>query len=73
MRPDFGKIDWRSNAEATAASEHSGTGDWLSPELIAIKPSYSREDIVGLEHLQYAAGVFFNQLLHRRLRGQRLK
>jgi len=31
--------------------------DWLSPEHIAIKGAYSREDLEGLEHLDYAAGI----------------
>ena len=31
--------------------------EWLSPEHIAIKPWYAREDLAGLEHLEYAAGL----------------
>jgi methylmalonyl-CoA mutase len=30
---------------------------WLSPEHIAIKSFYTREDLEGLEHLEYAAGI----------------
>ena len=30
---------------------------WLSPEHIAIKQSYTCEDLAGLEHLEYAAGI----------------
>jgi methylmalonyl-CoA mutase len=57
LRPDFTKIDWRSEAEAKPAGAASHAEEWLSPEHIAIKPSYSREDLEGLEHLDYAAGV----------------
>jgi methylmalonyl-CoA mutase len=54
MRPDFAKIDWRSTTAETAARE---AGEWLSPEHIALKSFYTREDLAGLEHLQYAAGI----------------
>ena len=58
MRPDFSKIDYRpqesakpSNAAADPAAE------WLSTEHIPIKSFYTREDLQGLEHLDYAAGI----------------
>jgi methylmalonyl-CoA mutase len=54
MRPDFTKIDWKPRAEETAAYEADA---WLSPEHIALKNSYTREDLEGLEHLEYAAGI----------------
>ena len=57
MRPDFTKIDWRSETGTEAAGAVTHTEDWLSPEHIAIKSAYSREDLQGLEHLDYAAGV----------------
>ena len=58
MRPDFTKIDWRSEAKAGAENAaHSNAEEWLSPEHIAVKPFYSREDLEGLEHLVYAAGI----------------
>ena len=31
--------------------------EWLSPEHIALKCFYTHEDLAGLEHLQYAAGI----------------
>ena len=31
--------------------------EWLSPEHIALKSFYTREDIEGIEHLDYAAGI----------------
>src|SRR3954469_5398999 len=55
MRPDFSKIDYKP--------EPQGSGDppqgheWLAPEHIAIQPWYSREDLEGMEHLAYAAGL----------------
>ncbi len=54
MRPDFSKIDYKVNAASQSAVQ---ANEWLSPEHIAIKQSYTREDLTGLEHLQYAAGL----------------
>ncbi len=54
MRPDFTKIDWRPAAEGAAAHEAK---KWLSPERVALKSFYTREDLAGLEHLEYAAGI----------------
>ncbi len=54
MRPNFSKIDYKVHA----AHRSAVPGDeWQSPEHIAIKSSYAREDLTGLEHLQYAAGL----------------
>ena len=54
MRPDFSQIDYKPVLERPQARERD---EWLSPEHIAIKSSYTREDLDGLEHLAYAAGV----------------
>ena len=54
MHPDFTKIDWRPTA--TRPEAHEGE-EWLSPEHIAMKGFYTREDLAGLEHLEYAAGI----------------
>ena len=31
--------------------------DWLTPERISIKSAYTEEDLAGMEHLNYAAGL----------------
>jgi methylmalonyl-CoA mutase len=54
MRPDFSKIDWKPAARMQAAAKAE---EWLSPEHIALKSYYTREDLEGLEHLEYAAGI----------------
>jgi methylmalonyl-CoA mutase len=54
MRPDFSKIAFKVNAATGSAAQGD---EWLSPEHIAIKPWYAREDLAGLEHLDYAAGL----------------
>ena len=54
MRPDFSKIDFNSSVMQGSPTQAE---EWLSPEHIAIKPWYTREDLTGLEHLEYAAGI----------------
>jgi methylmalonyl-CoA mutase len=54
MRPDFANIPFR----ISVAHEPKPQGDeWLSAEHIPIKESYTAEDLKGLEHLGYAAGL----------------
>ena len=59
MRPDFSTIDYRprNSGEDQANTTASSVGDWLSTEHIAIKGFYTPEDLRGLEHLEYAAGI----------------
>ncbi len=54
MRPDFSKLDYEPSSEHAHAQV---TEEWLSPEHISIKRLYRQEDLSGLEHLQYAAGI----------------
>ena len=62
MKPDFKSIDFKSAGfEATDvagwAEKNEIKADWLTPEQIPVKPVYTREDLEGMEHLGYAAGV----------------
>jgi methylmalonyl-CoA mutase len=59
MRPDFTKIDLKPALERATAREGttSGKSEWLSPEHIPVKSFYTDEDLKGLEHLEYAAGI----------------
>ena len=54
MRPDFSKIAFKLDAAGSCATPGEA---WLSPEHIAIKPWYTRADLTGLEHLEYAPGL----------------
>jgi methylmalonyl-CoA mutase len=54
MRPDFLKIDWKV---MTGDSAGIAREEWLSPEHITVKSFYTRNDLEGLEHLNYAAGI----------------
>ncbi|MCB0568440.1 MAG: methylmalonyl-CoA mutase, partial [Phaeodactylibacter sp.] len=53
-RPDFSKI----KLSRTALENGKQEGEvWKSPENIAIKPVFYPEDIEGMEHLSYVAGI----------------
>jgi methylmalonyl-CoA mutase len=54
MRPDFAKIELKPAVDHAAAGKQQ---EWASPEQIPVKSFYTPEDLAGLEHLQYAAGI----------------
>jgi methylmalonyl-CoA mutase len=56
MKPDFKKIDIKSIAPVKQKPAVSGT-NWMTPELIPVKQVYAKEDLEGMEHLEYAAGI----------------
>jgi methylmalonyl-CoA mutase len=55
MKPDFSKINIKS-AAASSKAQLPGA-DWTTPELIKVKPVYTADDLTGMEHLNYAAGL----------------
>ena len=62
MKPNFKDIDIKSTEKAmTAAAEWEKANhiekNWLTPELIPVKPVYTAEDLKGMEHLDYVAGI----------------
>ncbi len=54
MKPNFKNIDIK-NVAVSSAPEVDST--WLTAELIPVKPIYTKEDLAGMEHLNYAAGL----------------
>jgi len=69
MKPNFREIDIMagfaaSSAEAgnkaattTGAAATEAAADWKTPEHISVKNIYTKEDLEGMEHLHYAAGI----------------
>jgi len=55
MKPNFKNIDIQNFAVTSKAPETEST--WLTPELIPVKPFYTKDDLAGMEHLNYAAGL----------------
>ena len=58
MRPNFSDVVFReiSNIDSTSKPEHSKNG-WLTPEGIEVKSLYTKDDLLDMEHLNYAAGI----------------
>jgi len=60
MLPNFKEIDIKggisSNPVNSAVKKTEGTAIWLTPELIPVKGVYTKSDLEGMEHLDYAAG-----------------
>ncbi|QRX63509.1 methylmalonyl-CoA mutase [Dysgonomonadaceae bacterium zrk40] len=62
MQPNFKDIDIQNDGFYTVdvkewAEKNEVKADWLTPEQIPVKPVYTKEDLEGMEHLNYAAGV----------------
>ncbi len=57
MRPDFKNIDIKGGKTKAAASQTSAQTEWMTNEQIAVKPVFTRADLDGMEHLNYAAGL----------------
>ena len=62
MRPDFKNISFESKKKNPG--DHRARGDanntqkcWETSEKIAVKPVYGKDDLSGMEHLNYAAGL----------------
>ena len=56
MKPNYKDIKINAGAVRGKAAE-SGNPLWQTPEQIPVKPFYTREDLQGMEHLDYAAGL----------------
>jgi methylmalonyl-CoA mutase len=62
MNPDFKEINIQSDGFLTVnvkewAEKNEIKADWLTSEQIPVKPVYTKEDLEGMEHLNYAAGI----------------
>jgi methylmalonyl-CoA mutase len=66
MRPDFKNINIKTlskvpNPERVSVKDWEKKNriqkDWITPELIPVKSAYTKEDLEGMEHLNYAAGL----------------
>ena len=57
MRPNFKNIDIATDAFNVKHNEIAEGEKWITPELIPVKPIYTKNDLEGLEHLEYVAGI----------------
>ena len=61
MRPDFKNINIKTAVAKKNTvqwtAENNIEKNWKTPEQIPVKPVYTKEDLEGMEHLNYAAGL----------------
>jgi len=61
MRPNFKDINIKAAATQPNTAQWNADNkiekNWITPEQIPVKPVYTKEDLEGMEHLHYAAGV----------------
>ncbi|MEG2865116.1 MAG: methylmalonyl-CoA mutase [Mucinivorans sp.] len=60
MRAQYSEINYKGQAQASCGckSQKCEAGaTWTAPEQIEVKSTYSKEDLAGFEHLNYAAGI----------------
>lgn len=62
MKPNFKDINIHSAGFPSTdvpewIEKNEIKADWLTPEQIPVKPVYTKEDLQGMEHLNYAAGL----------------
>ncbi len=60
MRPDFKNIDFKKTPQQETGVKSKKTdakGNWETSERIPLKGVYTNEDLQGMEHLNYAAGL----------------
>lgn len=57
MRPDFSKIPLSFSDSSAAKASEQVTPPWRTPEQIDIKQVYTADDLEGLEHLEFVAGI----------------
>ena len=56
MKPNFKDLDFKKTAPAKSPAAKAGA-EWLTPEQIPVKSAYFKDDLEGMEHLHYAAGI----------------
>ena len=62
MKPNFQKINYKTSASLKVSSkewelQNRISEEWMTAEGIPVKAVYTAEDLAGMEHLHYAAGI----------------
>ncbi|MEN8121069.1 MAG: methylmalonyl-CoA mutase [Bacteroidota bacterium] len=57
MRPDFKNIDIKQQNKSDNKKAETNSELWDTPEQIPVKKVYTSEDLLNMEHLDYAAGI----------------
>ncbi len=62
MKPNFKDINIKAAEKTTMTADewekvNHIAKNWTTPELIPVKPAYTADDLKGMEHLNYVAGI----------------
>lgn len=62
MKPNFKEINIKTSRKAYCTvseweKKHGIEKDWVTPEQIPVKSAYTKADLEGMEHLDYASGL----------------
>ncbi|OIP05529.1 MAG: methylmalonyl-CoA mutase [Bacteroidetes bacterium CG2_30_32_10] len=58
MRPDFKNIQYKTITNTNSSESKDNVGkNWITSEQIPVKGVYEESDLLGMEHLNYAAGI----------------
>jgi len=62
MKPNFNNINIKTNSKPTISNkdweaENHIEKNWVTPEQIPVKSVYSKDDLLNMEHLNFAAGL----------------
>jgi len=58
MKPDFKNIDFKKQiASKASVIDTPVVSEWMSAEQINVKSLFTEDDLAGMEHLNYAAGI----------------
>ncbi|MCK9400755.1 MAG: methylmalonyl-CoA mutase [Bacteroidales bacterium] len=63
MKPNFQKIHYKTSISSKISSKEwelqnrIGSEEWMTAEGIPVKPVYTADDLEGMEHLNFAAGI----------------
>lgn len=57
MRPEFKYDDLKNLLQSENGKNKISTAELMTPEMIPVKSLYTRDDLKGMEHLDYAAGI----------------
>ena len=62
MKPNFNKINFRPSQQSSVSGQewskkNNITYNWITAEKIPVKNVFTKDDLLEMEHLQYAAGI----------------
>jgi len=58
LRPNFSNIDFKENSNnGSSQKTENSVNKWMTPEGIEVKSLYTTDELLNMEHLNYAAGI----------------